>query len=187
MPASKSRGNNNRKPSQKKAGKGSGNSFLNFLFSPPVLLAIIFVITVCLLVAFWPLIIRAMGELGEDISSALDKVGANIVRLMGLGVIFVITAIIGLLVIIGRPSSFARHWNYYIAAAAFMTAAWGVLSFLRPSGSGLLAQVTLGGYIGQGIVTGSPIVGILIMLALVILGIFLVAPEWTLGLLTQHL
>jgi len=185
MPASKSRGNTNRKPSQKKAGKDSGSSFLNFLFSPPVLLAIIFVIAVCLLVAFWPLIIRAMGELGGDISSALDKVGANIVRLMGLGVIFVITAIIGLLVIIGRPSSFARHWNYYIAAAAFMTAAWGVLSFLRPSGSGLLAQVTLGGYIGQGIATGSPVVGILIMLALVILGIFLVAPEWTLGLLKR--
>jgi S-DNA-T family DNA segregation ATPase FtsK/SpoIIIE len=182
MPARKSKGNTNQKSSQNKAGKGAGNSVLNFLFSPPVLLAIIFVIAVCLLVAFWPLIIRAMGELGEDISSALDKVGANIVRLMGLGIIFVIIAIIGLLVIIGRPSSFARHWNYYIAAAAFMTAAWGILSFLRPSGSGLLAQVTLGGYIGQGIVTNSPVAGILIMLALVMLGIFLVAPEWTLGL-----
>ena len=182
MPARKSRGNNNRISSQKKAGKGSGNSFLSFLSSAPVLLAIIFVIVVCLLIAFWPLIARAMGELGADISSALDKAGANIVRLMGLGVIFVITAIIGLLVIIGRPSSFARHWNYYIAAAAFMTAAWGILSFLRPSGSGLLAQVTLGGYIGQGIVTTSPVVGILILLALVILSIFLVAPEWTLRL-----
>jgi S-DNA-T family DNA segregation ATPase FtsK/SpoIIIE len=182
MPASKSRGNTNRKQSQKKAGKGAGNPVLNFLFSPPVLLAIIFVVAVCLLVAFWPLIIRAMGELGGDISSSLDKVGANIVRLMGLGVIFAITAIIGLLIIIGRPSSFARYWNYYLATAAFMTAAWGLLSFLRPSGSGLLAQVTLGGYIGQGIVTGSPVVGILIMLALIMLGIFLVAPEWTLGL-----
>ncbi len=182
MPARKSRGNTNQKSSQKKAGKGAGNPVLNFLFSPPVLLAIIFVIVVCLLVAFWPLIARAMGELGADISSALDKVGANIVRLMGIGVIFAILAIIGLLVIIERPSSFARHWNYYIAAAAFMTAAWGILSFLRPSGHGLLAQVTLGGYIGQGIVTNSPPVGIVILLALVILGIFLVAPEWTLGL-----
>ena len=109
MPARKSRGNTNQKSSQKKAGKGAGNPVLNFLFSPPVLLAIIFVIAVRLLVAFWPLIARAMGELGADISSALDKVGANIVRLMGLGVIFAILAIIGLLVIIGRPSSFARH------------------------------------------------------------------------------
>jgi len=182
MPARKSRGNNSQKSSQKKAGKGSGNSFVAFLFSPPVLLAIIFVIAVCLLIAFWPLIMRAMGELGAEISSALDKAGANIVRLMGLGVVFVITAIIGLLIIIGRPSAFARNWNYYIAAAAFMTTAWGILSFLRPSGSGLLAQVTLGGYIGQAIITNSLITGIFILLALVLLGVFLVAPEWTLGL-----
>ena len=182
MPARKSRGNVNSKSSQKKTGKGSGNAFLSFLTSAPVLLAVVFVIAVCLLIAFWPLIARALGELGADISSALDKVGVSIVRLMGLGVIFVITAVIGLLVIIGRPASFARHWNYYLAAAAFMTAAWGILSFLRPSGHGLLAQVTLGGYIGQGIITNSPLVGILIMLALVILGVFLVAPEWTLGL-----
>jgi len=185
MPARKSRGNNRQKPAQKNARKGSGSSFLAFLFSTPVLLAIIFVVAVCLVIAFWPLIMRAMGELGEDISSALDRAGANIVRLTGLGVIFVITAIIGLLVIIGRPSSFARHWNYYIAAAAFMTAAWGILSFLRPSGSGLLAQVTLGGHIGQAIVTDTPAAGIFILLALVMLGIFLVAPEWTLGLLKR--
>jgi len=182
MPARKSKGNNSQKSSQKKAGKGAGSSFLNFLFSPPVMLAIIFVVAVCLLVAFWPLIMQAMGELGADISSALDKAGADIVRLTGLGVVFVIAAIIGLIVIIGRPSYFARNWNYYVAAAAFMTAAWGVLSFLRPSGSGLLAQVTLGGYIGQSIVTDSTISGIFILLALIILGIFLVAPEWTLGL-----
>ena len=182
MPARKSRGNNNQKSSQKKAGKGSGNAFLSFLFSPPVLLAIIFVIAVCLAVVFWPLITRAMGELGADISSALDIAGANIVRLMGLGVIFAIIAIIGLLVIIGRPSFFARNWNYFIAAATFMVAAWGILSFLRPSGSGMLAQVTLGGQVGQAIVTDSLVIGILILLALVLLGIFLVAPEWTLGL-----
>jgi len=182
MPARKSRGNNSQKSSQKKAGKGSGNAFLSFLFSPPVLLAIIFVIAVCLAVAFWPVIIEAMGELGSEIASALDIAGANIVRLTGLGVIFAIIAIIGLLVIIGRPSSFARNWNYYIAAAAFMTAAWGILSFLRPSSSGILAQVTLGGRIGQAIVTDSLVVGILILLALVLLGVFLVAPEWTLGL-----
>jgi len=182
MPARKSRGNNSRKSSQKKAGKGSGSAFLSFLFSPPVLLAIVFVIAVCLAVAFWPLIMRALGELGSDISSALDIAGASIVRLMGLGMIFAIIAVIGLLVMIGRPSSFARNWNYYIAAASFMAAAWGVLSYLRPSSSGLLAQVTLGGRIGQAIVTDSLVTGIFILLALVILGIFLVAPEWTLGL-----
>jgi S-DNA-T family DNA segregation ATPase FtsK/SpoIIIE len=182
MPARKSRGNNSKKPSQKKSGKGSGNSFLAFLFSPPVLLAIIFVIVVSLIVAFWPLITQAMGELGAEISSALDAAGAELVRLMGLGVVFVIVAVIGLLVIIGRPSFFGRNWNYFIAAIAFMTAAWGLLSYLRPSGSGLLAQVTLGGRVGQAIVTDSPVIGVLIILALVLLGVFLVAPEWTLGL-----
>jgi len=182
MPARKSRGTNSKKTSQKKSGKGSGNAFLHFLFSPPVLLAIIFVIVVCLIVALWPLITQALGELGAEISSALDAAGANIVSLMGLGVIFAIIAVIGLLVIIGRPSFFARNWNYFIAAAAFMTAAWGLLSYLRPSGSGILAQVTLGGLIGQGIATDTPVIGVLIILALVLLGVFLVAPEWTLGL-----
>jgi len=182
MPARKSKGTNSKKPSQKKSGKGSGNAFLHFLFSPPVLLAIIFVIAVFLIVALWPLITQAMGELGAEISSALDAAGANIVSLMGLGVVFVIIAILGLLVIIGRPSFFGRNWNYFIAAAAFMTAAWGLLSYLRPSGAGILAQVTLGGLIGQAIVTDSPVIGVLIILALVLLGVFLVAPEWTLGL-----
>jgi len=182
MPARKSRSNNSKKASQKKSGKGSGNSFLAFLFSPPVLLAVIFVIAVCLIVALWPLITQAMGELGAEIASALDIAGENIVSLMGLGLIFVIAAFIGLLIIIGRPSFFGRNWNYFIGVAAFMTAAWGLLSFLRPSGSGILAQVTLGGRIGQAIVTDSPVIGVLIILMLVLLGVFLVAPEWTLGL-----
>jgi S-DNA-T family DNA segregation ATPase FtsK/SpoIIIE len=182
MHATKSKGSNSRKVSQKKSGKGAGNPFLKFLFSAPVLLAILFVIAACLLVAFWPLILRSLGQLGAEIGSALDRAGTSIVKATGIGLVFPFIAIIWFLVLVSRPAHFARRWNYFLGAVALMTAAWGMLGFLRPSGSSLLAQTSLGGYVGRAIDTPLPIVGVLIISALIILGIFLVAPEWTLRL-----
>ena len=177
MPAKKSRGNNKRS-SQKNGKKGSDKSFLKFLFSAPVILGILFVIIICLLIAFWPSIASWFNQLGEAIRSALFNTWLAIFSLMGAGVILALIAFVGILVIIGWPGSFARHWNYWLGSAFFMAAVWGLLGFLRPD-TGTLSQVTLGGYIGQAIITNSPIAGAFILLGLVVVGIVLVAPEWT--------
>ncbi len=177
MPAKKSRGNNKRS-SQKNGKKGSDKSFLKFLFSAPVLLGILFVIIICLLIAFWPAIASWFNQLGEAIRSALFNTWLGIFGLMGAGVILAIIAFIGILIIIGWPGLFFRNWNYWLGTAFFMTAAWGLLGFLRPD-TGTLSQVTLGGYVGQAIITKSPVAGAFILVGLVIVGIVLVAPEWT--------
>jgi S-DNA-T family DNA segregation ATPase FtsK/SpoIIIE len=178
MPARKSRGNNKPKSSQKNNKKGSEKSFLKFLFSGPVILALIFVISICLVIAFWPQIASWFNQVGEDMTSALNRVWLSIFRLMGLGVVFAVITFIGICIIIGWPGTFVRHWNYWLGCAAFMAALWGILSYLRPASSSILSEVTMGGYIGQAIATPSLVTGILIITGLFILAIFFIAPEW---------
>lgn len=185
MPAKKSRGNNRSKSSQKNNKKGSNKSFLKFLFSGPVILALIFVIGICLVIAFWPLIMAWFNQLGEDMRSALNNAWLSIFRTMGLGVFFAVIAFIGICIIIGWPRTFVRHWNYWLGSAALMAALWGILSYLRPSGSSILSQVTMGGYIGQAIATRSLVAGIIIIAVLLLLAIFLIAPEWLWGLIKR--
>ncbi|MBN1374687.1 MAG: hypothetical protein JXA01_00890, partial [Dehalococcoidia bacterium] len=176
MPARKSRGNN-RGSSQKKGKTGGNKSFLKFLFSAPVILAIIFVVIICLLIAFWPQISSWFNDLGSDIRSALSNAWQAVFRLMGAGIILALIAFAGILVIIGWPRAFLRNWNYWLGAAFFMAVAWGLMGFLRPD-SGTLSQVTLGGYIGQAIITQSLVAGIFILLILFFIGLVLLAPEW---------
>ncbi len=176
MPAKKSRGTNKRS-SQKNGKKGSNKSFLKVLFSAPVILAIVLAIIVLLVIIFWPVIASWFNQLGADIRSALSNAWMAIFRLMGAGVILALIIFIGILVIIGWPRAFIRNWNYWLGAAFFTAAAWGLLGMLRPD-SGTLSQVTLGGYVGQSIVTRSLVAGIFILLGLVVIGVILVAPEW---------
>ena len=100
-----------------------------------------------------------------------------IFRLMGAGVILAFIILIGILVIIGWPRACIRNWNYWLGAAFFTAALWGLLGMLRPD-TGTLSQVTLGGYVGQAIVTRSLLAGIFILLGLIAIGVILVAPEW---------
>ncbi len=178
MPRNNGRGNG-RKPAQRKSSKDNEKSFVKFLLSGPVILALIFVIAICLLIAFWPQIEGWLNQLGEDIRSALNNAWLAVLRTLGLGVAFALIAFIGICIIIGWPRVFARHWNYWLGAASFMAAAWGLLSYFKPSNGSLLSEVTLGGLVGQAIATASLVAGIFIILGLVILGIILVAPEWT--------
>ena len=176
MPSRKSRGNNKRS-SQKNTKKGSNGSSRKSFFSAPVIVAIILVVLVLLVVIFWTAIARWLNQLGSDTVSALNNAWLAIFRLMGAGVILAGIAVIGILVIIGWPRPFIRNWNYWLGAAFFMAAVWGILGMLRPD-TGTLSQVTLGGYTGQAIATGSLVAGIFIVLGLIVLGVILVAPEW---------
>ena len=178
MPSSKSRGNNRSKSSQKNSKKGSDRSFLKFLFSGPVILALVCVIAICLVIAFWPQINGWLHQLGEDIRSVLNNAWIAIFKLMGLGVAFAVIAFIGICILIGWPRTFLRHWYYWVGSACFMAALWGILSFLRPSSDSILAEVTMGGYIGQAIATHTLWASILIIGLLMLLAVFFIAPEW---------
>jgi DNA segregation ATPase FtsK/SpoIIIE-like protein len=177
MPAKKSRGNK-QGSSQKKSKKGgAGKSFFKFLFSPPVILAVIFVIAICLIVAFWPAIAAWLNQLGEDTTSALNNAWLSLLRFTGLGIIFIILAFVSLILILSSPSVFMRHWNYWLGAIAFAIALWGLLSYFTP-GTGIFSQASLGGVIGKEIVSDSLIAGIFILVGITVAGIILVAPEW---------
>ena len=178
MPARKSRGNKRPKSSQKNNKKGSDRSFIKFLFSGPVILAVVCVIAICLVIAFWPQINTWFNQLGDDIRSALSKAWIALYKLMGLGVVFAVISFIGICILIGWPRTFLRRWNYWVGSACFMAALWGILSYLRPTGDSILAQVTMGGYIGQAIATPSLWSGILIIGLLMLMAIFFIAPEW---------
>lgn len=178
MPAKKSRGTNKSKQTRKNGKKGSEKSLLKFIFSGPVILALLFVIAICLIIAFWPQLSSWFNNLGDDIRSALNNAWLAMFKTLGLGVFFVLIAFVGICIIIGWPRLFIRYWNYWLGCAAFMTALWATLSYLQPSSSSILAEVSLGGYVGQAIATRSLVAGILIIAALLLLAIFLIAPEW---------
>lgn len=178
MPTDKSRRNNREKTSSKGKKRKKNNSFLKFLFSGPVILALLFVIGICLLIAFWPSIADWIDQIGKDITSALNNAWLAVFKLMGLGIVFVIIAFIGICVIAGWPRMFLRYWNYWLGSAAFMIGLWGLLSYFKPSGSSILARVTLGGYIGQAIATESVMWGVFIIGGLFLLSVFFIAPEW---------
>jgi S-DNA-T family DNA segregation ATPase FtsK/SpoIIIE len=165
--------------SQKKGNKGStGSSFFKFIFSPPVILAILFVIAILLIIVFWPAITAFFNQLGEDFAAMLSRLWLNAFRLLGLGIILVFLAVVALIAIIARPLLLVRHWNIWLGAISFAAALWGALGLIKPS-NGVLAQATLGGYVGKGIITDSTIAGIFIVLALVLFGVLLIAPHWS--------
>ncbi len=176
MPSKNGRGNH-RGP--KTIKKGSGKSFLRSLFSGPVILAFLFVVILCLCIIFWPQISAWFDRLGQDIHTALYSAWLATFRFLGLGVIFAALAFLSLFIIMGWPSSFVRHWHYWLGTAAFVAALWGLLAFFRPPNTFVVSEVTLGGYVGQAIITRSPVAGGFIVAGLVILGIILIAPEWT--------
>jgi S-DNA-T family DNA segregation ATPase FtsK/SpoIIIE len=182
MPSKNGRGNH-RGPQKTK--KGSGKSFLRSLFSAPVILAVLFVIFLCLCIVFWPQISAWFDRLGEDIYASVYGAWLALFRLMGLGIAFAALAFLSLFIILGWPSSFVRHWNYWLGTASFVAALWGLLAFFRPPNSFIVSEVTLGGYVGQAIITRSPVAGGFIVAGLIVLGLILVAPEWVWNLVKR--
>lgn len=165
--------------SRKTSKKGSPRKSLwSFIFSPPVILAVIFVLTICLLIIFWPAIAGWLNQLSEEAIAGVGTAWLSLLRLTGMGIALIILALISLILIISSPTIFTHNWNYWIGAMTFAIALWGVLSFLKPDNSGIFSDASLGGEIGKTIFTNPPLTGILILIALILLGMILVAPGW---------
>ena len=147
---------------KKRSRKPLLSGFFRALMSTPwrqmIMLAII------LAVLFWqlPNIEAGMGRLSD---------------LFGLGLVFILAAIITLIVMIWRKRFFSgfRHWNRWLGGAAFILAVWGIIAFFP--GSRLFANGP-GGSFGREIISypAPEVIGILRILALVIIGIFLTTP-----------
>ncbi len=147
-----------RKP-QEKSGLGQ---FFHIIVSTPVRQLIIIVIIVVLLAVFW-----------DNIKEAF----ASIIESVGLGLIFIIAAIITLIVMIWRRKSlsFLLSWHRWLGGIAFILAVWGILAFSPVSDA---FPRSLGGSFGREIIAfpASNFIGALRILALIVIGIFLLAP-----------
>lgn len=93
-------------------------------------------------------------------------------ELLGWGFILILLVIVGLIAVIfrGRLAAFARHyklhlWHVLVGAIALFFAVWGIL-----------ALCSLGGEVGQAIISQSRVAGILRVIGLVVLGIIFIAP-----------
>jgi S-DNA-T family DNA segregation ATPase FtsK/SpoIIIE len=96
---------------------------------------------------------------------------ATLRAMFGWGLLFIFAAIVTIITIIWRRKlgSFFRYLNRWLGGVAFILAIWGILAFFR-----------LGGDFGREIIffyTTPDYIGALVIVALVIIGIFLVAPR----------
>jgi len=155
MPTKKTPTNDKPKSRKKTRKKSSLSQFFHIVISTPVRQLILVVAIVVLLAVFWGNIEAAIGSL---------------VDLFGWGLVFIIAAIITFIVMIWRrkPGLFFRHLNHWLGSIALILAVWGILAFLR-----------LGGDFGREIIffPAPDYIGALVILALVIVGTFLIAPR----------
>jgi S-DNA-T family DNA segregation ATPase FtsK/SpoIIIE len=148
---------NDRPKSRKKSRNKSWLSrFFHVVISTPMRQLILVAVIIVLLSVFWDEIKIAIG---------------NLVELFGWGLVFIIAAIVTLIVVIWRrkPGLVFRHLNRWLGGIAYVLAAWGILAFANR-----------GGDFGREIIfyyTTPAYIGVLVILALVIIGTFLVAPR----------
>ena len=94
----------------------------------------------------------------------------GIVQIFGWGLILVVVAILTLAVtILSKASLLWRYWNKWLGGLIIAAAIWGLLGLIP--GYGMLDEYSLGGRIGQSIVTPYLWIGILIIVFMVIVGI----------------
>jgi len=153
--------NDKPKSRKKTRGKSGSGQFFHVVTSTPVRQLILLVVIVALLAVFWSNIVDAARSIAE---------------LFGWGLVFIVAAIIILIVRIWRRrlGTFLFHWNRWLGGIAFILAVWGILAFFR-----LDSGFWVGGSFGLRIIAfpAPEFVGVLRILALVIIGLFLVAPR----------
>ncbi len=165
MPRKRATPKNKPRTSREKPVKKSPSSqFFRIVASTPVRQIILLVVIVVLLAVFWGKIEDAIGSL---------------IELFGWGLIFIVAAIITFIVMIWRRKfkSFIFHLNRWLGGIAFILAVWGILASINYTSDAL--ENGLGGSFGREIIffPAPDYVGALVILALVIIGVILVAPR----------
>jgi len=139
--------------------------FFRFLISTPVRQLIMVVIIVVLLYVFW---------------GKLIDFGENLLELFGIGLAFIVAAVVTLIVLIWRRrfGSLVFRWNRWLGSIAFVLAVWGILAAVNYADRDLLKN-GLGGSFGREIIDfpNFNFIYALRIIALMVIGIFLVAPR----------
>jgi S-DNA-T family DNA segregation ATPase FtsK/SpoIIIE len=158
----------NSKPRRPRLGrkhepKPKGHSFFRVLITTPVRQLLLTIIIVVLLALFWDNLVDGFNYL---------------VELFGLGLIFIVGAIITLIVLLWKRkiSTLLFHWYRWLGGIAFILAIWGILAFSPVSDT---FPDTLGGEFGREITAfpASSYIGALRIVALVIIGVILMVPR----------
>jgi len=147
-----------RQPSQSTLG-----AFFRFLMSSPMRQIIMTVIVVALLAVFW---------------ESLEGFFTNLRNWFGWGLLFIFAAIVTLITLIWRRKldTLVRHWHRWLGGIAFVLAVWGILASINYTNGQL--EKGLGGSFGREIVAFPSwnFIYAMRVLALIIIGILLVAP-----------
>ena len=140
-----------------------GGGFFRLLISTPVRQLLMTAVIVVLLAVFW-----------NDIKNGLDY----LVDLFGIGLAFIVAAIIILIVLIWKRalSTLLFRWYRWLGGVAFVLAIWGILAFSPVSDS---FKSSLGGQFGREIIAydAHAVINSLRIIALVIIGVILMAPR----------
>ncbi len=153
---------------RKKAGKQPAEStlgaFLRFLMSTPMRQLIMTVIIVVLLFVF-----------RQSLSDFFDTLR----EFFGWGLLFIFAAIVAIITMIWRRNfgTLFRRWNRWLGGIAFVLAVWGILGAVDYTNEYM--ENGLGGSFGREIIDYENwnIIYALRILALIIIGILLVAPK----------
>ncbi len=150
------------KTARKPIKSPENRSFWRILISTPVRQLWMTAIIVVLLAVFWESIVDGFNTL---------------VELFGIGLAFIIAAIITLIVIIWKKklSTLLFRWYRWLAGVVFVLAVWGMLAFSPVSD---MFPNTLGGKFGQEIIAfPADAIGILRIIGLIIVGVVLMVPR----------
>jgi hypothetical protein len=167
-----------KKKTTKTSDSGKGKKKKNYL--GPVLRLLLAAVIVGLIVWFWPNISNWATATWGNIFNWIVVTWEALLGLFGLGLI--LTAVfLGMLIWMiasGRFWLFTKYWKWWLGGIPLAFAAWGILAFFSP-GDGIITKATLGGSIGQSIITDSFAIGILRLAGLIFLGILIIVPRWT--------
>jgi S-DNA-T family DNA segregation ATPase FtsK/SpoIIIE len=140
-----------------------GGGFFRILVSTPVRQLLMTAVIVVLLAVFW-----------NDIKNGLDY----LVDLFGIGLAFIVAAIITLIILIWKRalSTLLFRWYRWLGGIAFVLAIWGILAFSPEPGA---FTSGLGGQFGREIIAydAHAVISALRIVALIIIGVVLMAPS----------
>jgi S-DNA-T family DNA segregation ATPase FtsK/SpoIIIE len=167
-----------KKKTTKTSDSGKGKKKKNYL--GPVLRLLLAAVIVGLIVWFWPNISNWATATWGNIFNWIVVTWEALLGLFGLGLILtaVFLGILIWMIASGRFWLFTKYWKWWLGGIPLAFAAWGILAFFSP-GSGIISKATLGGSIGQSIITDSFAIGILRLAGLIFLGILIIVPRWT--------
>jgi S-DNA-T family DNA segregation ATPase FtsK/SpoIIIE len=172
-----------KKKTTKTSDSGKGKKKKNYL--GPILRLLLAAVIVVLVVLFWPSISSWATATGGNISDWFIATWEGLLGLFGLGLILTVV-FLGILIWMiasGQSWLFTRYWKWWLGGIPLAFAAWGILAFFRP-GSGIASEATLGGSIGQSIISDSYAIAALRLIGLIFLGILIIVPRWTWSLIT---